>query len=140
MAFMCWPLCRTLHLTSTSICRGCGTKGFRCSRYDNCVHTSIYLFRIRITHPNILTWVRYPKEIFTKSFENAYTNKHIFIIINQHYLEQTKVNIDQAQWEEWLLTLMDDTLGEIDLDQWNTALIGAMTQQLTGLYSGRVCL
>ena len=65
---------------------------------------------------------------------------HIFIIIYQHYLEQTKVNIDQAQWEEWLLTLMDDTLGEIDLDQWNTALIGAMTQQLTGLYSGRVFL
>ena len=90
--------------------------------------------------PNILSWVRYPKEIFTKYFKNAYTNKYIFIIIYQHYLEQTKVNIDQAQWEEWLLTLMDDTLGEIDLDQWNTALIGAMTQQLTGLYSGRVCL
>ena len=91
-------------------------------------------------HPTVLSWVRYLKEIFTKSFKNVYTNKHIFIIIYQHYLEQTKVNIDQAQWEEWLLTLMDDTLGEIDLDEWNTALITAMTQQLTGLYSGRVCL
>ena len=69
-----------------------------------------------------------------------HTNKYIPIIIYQHYLEQTKVNIDQAQWEEWLLTLMDDTLGEIDLDEWNTALITAMTQQLTGLYSGTVCL
>ena len=68
-------------------------------------------------------------------------NKHLSglwdqrIPLLQHYLEQTKA-IDQAQWEEWLLTLMDDTLGEIDLDEWNTALIGAMTQQLTGLYSG----
>ena len=92
-------------------------------------------------HPTILSWMRYLKEIFYEIFQkNAYTNKHIFIIIYQHYLEQTKVNIDQAQWEEWLLTLMDDTLGEIDLDEWNTALITAMTQQLTGLYSGRVCL
>ena len=53
----------------------------------------------------------------------------------QHYLEQTK-SIDQDQWEEWLLALMDDTLAEIDLDEWNTALIGAMTQHLSGLYSG----
>ena len=30
---------------------------------------------------------------------------------------------------------MDDTLVEIDLDEWTTALIGAMTQQLSGLYS-----
>ena len=81
-----------------------------------------------------------PNYTYLGAFKNVNTNKHIFIIIYQHYLEQTKVNIDQAQWEEWLLTLMDDTLGEIDLDQWNTALIGAMTQQLTGLYSGRVCL
>ena len=80
------------------------------------------------------------KRDFLRNLSKMHTNKYIPIIIYQHYLEQTKVNIDQAQWEEWLLTLMDDTLGEIDLDEWNTALITAMTQQLTGLYSGRVCL
>jgi hypothetical protein len=52
----------------------------------------------------------------------------------QHYLEQTKA-VDQDQWEEWLLVLLDDTLAEIDLDEWNIALIGAMSQQLNGLYT-----
>ena len=42
--------------------------------------------------------------------------------------------IDQDQWEEWLLALMDDTLSEIDLDEWNNAFVGAMTQQLNTLY------
>ena len=51
-----------------------------------------------------------------------------------HYLAQTKYIVDQDQWEEWLLALMDDTLTEIDLDEWNNAFIGAMTQQLNSLY------
>ena len=29
---------------------------------------------------------------------------------------------------------MDDTLAEIDLDEWTTALIGTMTQQLSGIW------
>ena len=45
--------------------------------------------------------------------------------------------IDQDQWEEWLLSLMDDTLAEIDLDEWNVAFVGAMTQQLNTLYPDR---
>ena len=43
--------------------------------------------------------------------------------------------IDQDQWEEWLLALMDDTLAEVDLDEWNNAFVGAMTKQLTTLYT-----
>ncbi len=38
---------------------------------------------------------------------------------------------DQNQWEEWLLALLDDTVKEIDLDEWTVALAGAMTQQLS---------
>ena len=37
------------------------------------------------------------------------------------------------QWEDWLLTLLDDTIREIDLDEWTVALAGSMTQQF-GLY------
>ena len=40
---------------------------------------------------------------------------------------------DQEQWEDWLLTLLDDTIREIDLDEWTVALAGSMTQQF-GLY------
>ena len=29
---------------------------------------------------------------------------------------------------------MDDTLAEVDLDEWNNAFVGAMTHQLTTLY------
>lgn len=48
-------------------------------------------------------------------------NKHLSCLwdqripLLQHYLEQTKVAVDQDQWEEWLMALMDDTLAEIDL-------------------------
>ena len=47
--------------------------------------------------------------------------------------------MDQEQWEEWLLTLMDDTLNEIDLEEWNNAFIGAMTAQLNSLYTATEC-
>ena len=30
---------------------------------------------------------------------------------------------------------MDDTLAEVDLDEWNNAFVGAMTKQLTTLYT-----
>ena len=69
-------------------------------------------------------------------------NKHLSSLWDQripllhHYLAQAKFMVqDQDQWEEWLLALMDDTLAEIDLDEWNNAFIGAMTQQLNTLYT-----
>ena len=43
---------------------------------------------------------------------------------------------DQEQWESWLLALLDDTVREIDLDEWTVALAGSMTQQF-GLYGGQ---
>ena len=68
-------------------------------------------------------------------------NKHLASLWDQripllhHYLAQAKFMVqDPDQWEEWLLALMDDTLAEIDLDEWNNAFIGAMTQQLNILY------
>jgi hypothetical protein len=57
----------------------------------------------------------------------------------QHYLDShvsngsnsvTLVTWDQEQWEEWLLALIDDTLVEIDLEEWTSALAGAMCQQM----------
>jgi hypothetical protein len=69
-------------------------------------------------------------------------NKHLSTLwdqripLLQHYLQQTKA-IDQDQWEEWLLALMDDTLSEIDLEEWNNAFVAAMTQQLEAFYSGK---
>ena len=65
-------------------------------------------------------------------------------ISTQHYLETHLLSSgvgagvpahswDQEQWEDWLLTLLDDTIREIDLDEWTVALAGSMTQQF-GLY------
>ena len=60
----------------------------------------------------------------------------------QHYLEtHTSPNgtatssWDQLQWEEWLLVLLDDTIAEIDLDDWTSALATAMVNQMTLLYN-----
>jgi hypothetical protein len=80
-------------------------------------------------------------------------NKHIpplwkqRIPLLQHYLETHHLissasgigvaspSWDQDQWEDWLLALLDDTVKEIDLDEWTVALAGAMSQQLS-LYGG----
>ena len=58
----------------------------------------------------------------------------------QHYLETHTVmgagspTWNQGQWEDWILALLDDTVKEIDLDEWCSALAGAMCQQLQQLY------
>lgn len=67
-------------------------------------------------------------------------NKHIpplwkqRISLLQHYLEKhvssTSGTWDQNQWEEWLLTLLDDTIGEIGLEEWTSALALSINQQL----------
>eukprot|EP00094_Tigriopus_californicus_P000040 TCALIF_00040-PA protein Name:"Similar to CDC45 Cell division control protein 45 homolog (Homo sapiens)" AED:0.07 eAED:0.08 QI:0/0.16/0/0.85/1/1/7/0/2542 len=56
------------------------------------------------------------------------------ISLLQHYLEKhvssTSSTWDQNQWEEWLLTLLDDTIGEIGLEEWTSALALSINQQL----------
>ncbi len=37
---------------------------------------------------------------------------------------------EQSQWELWLLELLDDTIKEIGLEEWNAALVTAMEKQL----------
>ena len=72
-------------------------------------------------------------------------NKHIpalwkqRIQLLQHYLETHIVpdsgvprsTWSQEQWEEWILKFVDDTLIEIDLEEWNSALVKEMFQQLS---------
>ena len=59
----------------------------------------------------------------------------------QHYLEtHTAANgsstssWNQIQWEEWLLALLDNTIAEIDLDDWTSALATAMVSQMNLFY------
>ena len=59
----------------------------------------------------------------------------------QHYLEThtasngcSTSSWDQLQWEEWLLALLDNTITEIDLDDWTIALATAMVNQMNALY------
>ena len=59
----------------------------------------------------------------------------------QHYLEthtgangQASSSWDQIQWEEWLLALLDNTIAEIDLDDWTSALSTAMVNQMNIFY------
>ncbi len=37
---------------------------------------------------------------------------------------------DQGQWEKWLLELLDDTVKEISLEEWNSSFASALEQQL----------
>ncbi len=38
---------------------------------------------------------------------------------------------DQEQWELWLMELLDDTIKEIGLEEWNGALVSSLQQQLS---------
>ncbi len=73
-------------------------------------------------------------------------NKHLSAVwgqripLLQHYL-WTHVSAstgakswDQDQWEQWLLGLLDDTVKEISLEEWNSAMATSMQQQMD-LYS-----
>lgn len=63
-------------------------------------------------------------------------NKHLSALwaqripLLQHYLENTKIKTNQGQWEEWLLGLLDDTLTEVDLDEWTVAFSASLNRQM----------
>ena len=69
-------------------------------------------------------------------------NKHIPVLwqqripLLQHYHENhsgtsgVTPSWDQGQWEDWLLALLDDTVAEVDLEQWTNALAGSLAHQL----------
>lgn len=71
-------------------------------------------------------------------------NKHLTPLWDQriplllHYLE-THSNLsegatnafDQAQWEEWLLALLKDTLDEVDLDEWTSGVATTLSSHLS---------
>ncbi|QQP50569.1 Maestro heatlike repeat family member 1 [Caligus rogercresseyi] len=57
----------------------------------------------------------------------------------QHYAEtinskNKSSDWDQEQWENWLLALLEDSVAEIDLDEWNTPLIESFQYQLDSFY------